>query len=71
MQIRSLGADGTALVTRDDLEATVDISLIETAEIGDYVIVHAGYAIEVLDLEEAEERLEMFRQMARSQEGAD
>ena len=71
MQIKSIEADGSALVSRDDLEARVDISLIETPKIGDYVIVHAGYAIEVLDLEEAEIRLEMFRAMAESQGGTD
>ena len=67
MQIKSLDPDGTALVARDDLEARVDTSLIESAKLGDYVIVHAGYAIEVLDLEEAQLRLDMFRTMAESQ----
>jgi hydrogenase expression/formation protein HypC len=66
MQIRSLESGGTAVVVRDDLEARVDMSLIEAPRVGDYVIVHAGYAIEVLDLEEAEIRLEMFRAMSRA-----
>jgi len=66
MQIRSLGSDGTAVVARDDLEARVDMSLIEAPKVGDYVIVHAGYAIEILDLEEAELRLDMFRAMSES-----
>ena len=67
MQIKSLEPDGTARVVRDDLEARVDVSLIESPRLGAYVIVHAGYAIEVLDLEEAQLRLEMFRTMADSQ----
>ena len=41
---------------------TVNISMVE-AQVGDYVIVHAGYAIEVLDKEEAERTLELFREM--------
>ena len=69
MQIKSLEPDGTALVARDDLEARIDVSLLESPKLGDYVIVHAGYAIEVLDLEEAQVRLEMFRTMAESQAG--
>jgi hydrogenase expression/formation protein HypC len=45
-------------------ELQVDVSLIEDPAVGDHVIVHAGYAIEVLSLQEAEERLELFRKMA-------
>ncbi|UCD92921.1 MAG: HypC/HybG/HupF family hydrogenase formation chaperone [Methanobacteriota archaeon] len=39
-----------------------NVSLVE-AKIGEYVIVHAGYAIQTLDREEAEETLEMFQQI--------
>ncbi|MBN1834682.1 MAG: HypC/HybG/HupF family hydrogenase formation chaperone [Spirochaetales bacterium] len=71
MQIKSLEPDGTALVARDELEARIDVSLIDSPSLGDYVIVHAGYAIEVLDLEDAQARLDMFRAMADSQGRAD
>ena len=37
-------------------------SLIET-KIGDYVLVHAGFAIQILDEKEALETLELFREM--------
>ncbi|UCE91888.1 MAG: HypC/HybG/HupF family hydrogenase formation chaperone [Methanobacteriota archaeon] len=47
---------------------SVNLSLVE-ASVGDYVIVHAGYAIEVMDREEAEKTLELFREML-SQEDA-
>lgn len=39
------------------------------AKIGDYVLVHAGFAIEVLDKKEAKETLKLFREML-SMEGA-
>ncbi|MEM1619505.1 MAG: HypC/HybG/HupF family hydrogenase formation chaperone [Fervidicoccaceae archaeon] len=53
------------------------ISLVD-AKVGDYVIVHAGYAIQVLDEEEAERTLELWRELfeleglryERAQEGA-
>jgi hydrogenase expression/formation protein HypC len=32
-------------------------------KVGDYVLVHAGYAIQVLDEEEAEETLELWNQI--------
>lgn len=41
---------------------SVNLSLVE-AHVGEYVIVHAGYAIEVIDREEAERTLELFREM--------
>jgi hydrogenase expression/formation protein HypC len=41
----------------------VNVSFVE-ASIGDYVIVHAGFAIEILDQEEAEKTLEMIREIA-------
>lgn len=39
-----------------------NISLVD-AKVGEYVIVHAGYAIQTLDKKEAEETLEMFQEI--------
>lgn len=50
---------------RVDLEGNVleaDISLIEEPEAGDWVLVHAGFAIEKLTSEEAEETLGLLMQ---------
>lgn len=41
---------------------TANVSLVD-AKVGDFVIVHAGYAIEILDREEAEKTLELFREL--------
>lgn len=40
-----------------------DLSLVEGAAVGDYVIVHAGFAIEVLDEQDAKETLAMLDQL--------
>jgi len=45
----------------------VNIALVET-KIGEYVLVHAGYAITVLDKEEAEETLRLWDEILRMQE---
>jgi len=66
MRITRLLPDGRAAVERDGLQAEVDVSLLENPEPGAYVIVHAGFALEVLDLAEAEERLQLFRRLADS-----
>ncbi|MEW5748288.1 MAG: HypC/HybG/HupF family hydrogenase formation chaperone [Candidatus Thermoplasmatota archaeon] len=41
---------------------TANVSLVD-AKVGDFVIVHAGYAIEILDREDAEKTLDLFRQL--------
>lgn len=40
----------------------VDISLVDV-KVGEYVLVHAGYAIQVLSQEEAEETLRLWREV--------
>ncbi|WP_309493227.1 HypC/HybG/HupF family hydrogenase formation chaperone [Candidatus Hecatella orcuttiae] len=49
-------------VTRD-----VNISLVDVAE-GEYVIVHAGFAIQVLDKEEAEKTLKLWEELLSTAE---
>ena len=53
----SAKVDFGAGTTRD-----VNVSLVE-AKVGEYVIVHAGYAIEVLDKKAAEETLAMWNEI--------
>ena len=63
LKIEKINDDSTASVMQGNAPLEVDISLLEDAEVGDFVIVHAGYAIEKLDLDEAETRLEMFSKL--------
>ena len=46
----------------DGTKREVNITLVEV-KIGDYVLVHAGFAIQVLDEKDAEETLDLFREM--------
>lgn len=46
----------------------VNISLVD-AKVGDYVLVHAGYAIHVINEEEAEETLRLWREILEAEEG--
>jgi len=63
MRVTELLPDGKARVRQDDLETVVDVSLVERADVGDFLIIHAGYAIEVLETEDAEERIRLFGEM--------
>jgi len=60
MRVERLLPEGKALVRQDGLETVVDISLVQQARPGDHLIIHAGYAIEILDSAEAAERLKLF-----------
>ncbi len=61
----------------EDKEAEVEIGgvtrrislwLTPEAKVGDYALVHTGYAINILDQEEAEETLMLFREIAEAEE---
>jgi len=63
---------GHGVADLDGARYDVNLDLIEAPQIGDFVIVHAGFAIERLDAEEADARLELFDQLAatyREQKG--
>lgn len=51
----------------DGTKRKANVSLIDV-KIGDYVLVHAGFAIQVLDEKEANETLDLFREMLSSEE---
>ena len=62
--MRIVETDGrTAKVEVDGVQTTANVSLIEDPSPGDYVIVHAGFAIERLDTAEAEERIKLFDEL--------
>lgn len=52
-----------AKVTLEGNTRAADLSLVEGAAVGDWVLLHAGFAIERLDPEEAAETLKLFSQM--------
>ena len=63
LQITRLVDANRAVVQQANTDLEVDTTLLDTAEVGDYVIVHAGFAIEKLDNDEAGERLAMFEEL--------
>lgn len=57
-----------ALVDFEGTKQKVRVDLIDDVEEGDYILNHVGHAIEVLPKEEAEKRLELFREYLDSLE---
>ena len=66
MQIIKIAADGTAMVALDQTHYQVSLALINNPLVGEYVIIHAGYAIEKLDTKEADIRLRLFAEIAQA-----
>ena len=52
-----------ALARQGETELEVDVSLVPGIAPGDYAIVHAGFAIQRLELDDAEERIELLREL--------
>lgn len=70
MELKVVRDDGTGVAELDGARYDVNLSLLTDATEGDHVIIHAGYAIEKLDREEADERLALFEALAELQVGA-
>lgn len=60
------------LIAREDLMATVDVNgvtrqvslmLLPEAQVGEYVLLHAGFAIQSLDEDEAQKTLDLFKEL--------
>jgi hydrogenase expression/formation protein HypC len=56
-----------AIVEIGGVRKSISVALVPQAVTGDYVIVHVGHAIGLLDVEEAEATLALFAELARSQ----
>ncbi len=61
-QIVELKDDNMAEVTILGVTRDASIDLTPQAQVGDYVLIHAGFAIEVVDQQYAEETLQLIRQ---------
>ncbi len=59
-RIIALKDDDQATVESDGVRKDISVALIETPKLGDYVIVHVGYALSKLDPEEAAKTLALF-----------
>jgi hydrogenase expression/formation protein HypC len=58
------GSEGRAEIGGAEVQVRLD--LLPEARVGDYVLVHAGFALEVVDEEAARETLELLQQMRQS-----
>ena len=66
-------SEGMATCRVGESETYIQASLMiidEEPDIGDYVLIHAGFALRKLDLQEARETLDILREMAQLSENS-
>ncbi len=55
-------ATGNATACLDEVKVEISLALLDAADVGDYVLVHAGFALCKLDEQEALATLALFEQ---------
>lgn len=60
--------DGAGIAEVGGVRRKVSFALLDNVRVGDYVIIHSGFAIQKLDEDEAEETLRLLRELAGSLE---
>jgi hydrogenase expression/formation protein HypC len=63
VQVIKLLSDQRALVKLGGIQKEISTSLLEHVAEGDYVILHVGYALTILDEQEAQKTLLLFAEM--------
>jgi hydrogenase expression/formation protein HypC len=56
-------SDGAGVVSVRGNNFRADFAMLEDVKLGDFVLVHAGFAIKKYDLEEAREVLSLWREI--------
>jgi hydrogenase expression/formation protein HypC len=62
MQVKSIAGE-VAVCEIDGVRREASLMMVDGVEIGDFVLIHAGFAIEKLNEEDARETLRLFQQM--------
>jgi hydrogenase expression/formation protein HypC len=62
-KVKSICGD-TAVVDVSGVQREASVMMTPQVKVGDYIIMHAGFAIHVLDTKEAEETLRLLEEIA-------
>jgi hydrogenase expression/formation protein HypC len=65
VRVVELRDDDMATVDLDGIRKEISLALVDDIRVGDYVILHVGYALARLDADEAERTLALFASAAR------
>ncbi len=62
-RVVQLPAPDQAVVDLDGVRKTISLAMVDDVAVGDYVIVHVGFALQKLDVQEAEATLALLREI--------
>ena len=62
-QVTAIDENNIATVELGGVERQISLIMTPDAQVGDYVLVHTGYAITLMDPEEAQASLEAFAEL--------
>jgi hydrogenase expression/formation protein HypC len=60
VEVREVLPDDMAKISLDGVIKVISTALIEDVKVGDYVVLHVGYALAKIDPEEAQKTLELL-----------
>ena len=61
-RVTELLADGMARISLDGVTKVVSVALVDDVRVGDYIVLHVGYALARIDEAEAERTLALLRE---------
>ena len=67
--VELVGSDD-AVVDLGGIRKQISLALVDGVAVGDYVILHVGYALSKLDADEAEKTLALFREAGLPTDGS-
>jgi len=70
MQVMEIN-DSQAIIAAGGVQRRISLLLLPEAQVGDYVLVHAGFAIQRLDEAEAQETLRLWSELLAAEEAAE
>jgi hydrogenase expression/formation protein HypC len=70
VEVVKINDEETALIELTGVQKEINIQLVPQVKIGDWVILHAGFAIEIIDEKEAEKTLDSFRELMEASKAA-
>ena len=68
-RIVELRKNELGIVDLGGVRKEISLAMVDDVQVGDYVIVHVGYALSKLDTEEAEATLRLFAELGEMQAG--
>lgn len=69
-EVTELREDAMAVVDLGGVRKEISLALVPDARPGDYVIVHVGYALSLIDPEEAAKTLALFEELGEAERQA-